>query len=166
MDDKERKHIEGIVNGAYELKVEDLNWKPLYANNCVHSEKEGIYCLVLHENGDGTYAGRKYTIYNQLPVREDGVTEYGEEPELFILFEMGYNRVAEKEHPDPTKTSDADLIHEMTSKHEDDLEHLTNLEINSYGNFVRAFKNIDDAKKAVVNQYKAVYGFAMSHMLL
>ena len=33
MTKEERKHIEQIVKGAYELKVDDLVWKPLYPNN-------------------------------------------------------------------------------------------------------------------------------------
>ena len=162
MDKDERSHIEEVVNGASELKAEDLDWKPLYANNMLPGPVNGMYCLVLHENRDGTYAGRKYTIYYQLPVDKDGVIRR-KEPELYILFEKCYSNLVNKNHPEPTNDF-SDIIDEI-SKESVYNEELTHAEINDYGRFHRAYKDIEDAKKGAIRCYKAVFGYAMSHML-
>lgn len=162
MTKEERKHIEQVVKGAYELNVEDLTWKPLYPNNMKGGEVVGIYCLVLYENEDGTYAGRKYTIYYQLPLDSDRALKK-EEPELYILFEKCYYNLVNREHPEPTDDF-SDIINEITKKY-DYREELNHVELNDYGTFHRAYKKIEDAKKGAVNCYKAVFSYAMSHML-
>ena len=125
-------------------------------------EVVGIYCLVLYENEDGTYAGRKYTIYYQLPLDSDRALKK-EEPELYILFEKCYYNLVNREHPEPTDDF-SDIIDEITQKC-DYREKLNHVELNDYGTFHRAYQNIEDAKKGVVNCYKAVFSYAMSHML-
>ena len=42
---------------------------------------------------------------------------------------------------------------------------LNSYDMNSFGSFVYAYDNIEDAKKRALSQYKAIYGYVASHMI-
>lgn len=155
MSDKE------IVEQTYSLTPDDLVWKPLYPNNMPCNSQEGIYCMLLHKNEDGSYSGRKYTIYYQFPVDEDGTTLSCDTPELYILFEKNYcNLKGEPKHPEPCNNPQ-DIFDSLYNKG----EVLDSCEVNDYGSFYRAYRDIEDAKKDALKCYQAIYGFALSHMI-
>ena len=50
---------------TYNIKLEDLNWKPIHPNNLESNPIEGYYCIILHKLNDNTISGRKYSILFQ-----------------------------------------------------------------------------------------------------
>jgi hypothetical protein len=114
----------------------------------------GWYCFLWIRNENETYSGRKYTILFQERENEKGYIEGGE-PELFILFEKIYTELEKPlEYPAPSKTS---IFNSESS--------ITFFDINSYGNFVRAFKDVYSAQKRALKQFKMVFGFALSSVV-
>ena len=145
-----------IVKRANELTLEDLVWKELHPNNMKSNPLEGYYCLILHKDESGRVSGRKYTITFQYKEIEPGLTSMNSEIEAYILHEKSYiNIVGPLEHPEPNN----DIRWSNDGITFDDYE------VNDTGSFIRAFWNIEDAKKRALIQYKAIYGYAMSHIV-
>lgn len=143
-----------IVEYAENLTEKDLEWKPLYPNNMLCNRMTGWYCFLWIRNENGTYSGRKYTILFQERENEKGYIEGGN-PELFVLFEKIYAELEKPlEYPAPSNTS---IFNSESS--------ITFFDINSYGNFVRAFKDVYSAQKRALKQFKMVFGFALSSVV-
>ena len=139
--------VNNIIKQVEDMTVQDIKWKNLYPNNMPCNGIEGIYCVFLHENEDGTFDGRKYTIYNQLPITEDGIICMNQEPEFYILFEKTYTGLKSNEgHPEP--------CNKLNLRLRSVEEELDACEVNDYGDFRRAYISLEDAKKGVLRDYK------------
>lgn len=123
--------------------LKELNWKPYYPNNIVSNGLEGYYAIV-----NSTDSARKFTILFQYPQDENGFVQKSREPELFILLEKTY-RENKPDYPQPGES--------CSMKDMDD--------VNDFGDFIRAYYNIESAKQAALQQYKMVYMYALSHIL-
>lgn len=126
--------------------LKELDWREYHPNNMVQNPLEGYYAIV---NGDG--CARKYTILFQWREDKDHpgcITRQGG-PEMYILFEKAYNHRI-KNYPKPV---------------EGNINFNGMRDINDYGEFVRAYINIEDAKRDAIIQYKAVFMYAMSYIL-
>ena len=160
----EQQDIRNTIDFAYDLKPEDLVWKPIYPNNILLGEIEGCYTLVLRKGSDGRISGRKYSIQFQ---KEEDPAHLGEgvlpphaKTELYILFEKSYHDVVGPlDYPEPQAESSFSLDktnREITFNHYD---------INDYGCFVRAYPTLELAKKRAVTQYQATFGHALSYLI-
>lgn len=147
-----------FVKKANALTLDDLNWKPLYPNNMPCNGLNGYYCLILHTDSKGITYGRKYTIEFQYKETDlgTGITNR-KDIDRYILFEKSYSEIhGSCEHPEPS--NDFNLW-------EDGINTLNAAEVNDYGRFVYAYKDLEFAKKRALTQYKAVYGYAMSYII-
>lgn len=124
--------------------LKDLDWKPYYPNNIPSNGLEGYYVIV---NGDNS--ARKFTILFQYGQDEDGLVRKGDEPELYILFCKIYPEKKE-EYKQPSEDSS------MITNYED---------INEFGDFIRAYHDIDKAKREAIRQFKMIYMYCMSFIL-
>lgn len=142
---QEQKQIREAVERAYALTAEDLDWRPYYPNNMPQNGQEGWYCVIQ----DGDHA-RKYTIKFQYPL-VDGASRPDLGVDRYILFQKLYHGLeGPLEYPGPAP--DFDIFHSPC-------------DINSFGDFVYAHKTLEDAKRQVVWQWQAVFGYALSHLL-
>lgn len=147
-----------LVKKASALNLDDLIWKPLYPNNMPCNGLDGYYCLILHKGNEDKICGRKYTIFFQYKEIEEGTGHINrKEIDRYVLFEKNYfNIKGPTKHPEPS--DDFDWYVESS-----DTLHAT--EVNDYGSFVYAYEDLDSARKRVLNQYKAVYAYALSHLI-
>lgn len=156
------QNIRDTVAFADGLRSEDLNWKPIYPNNILCNKAEGEYALVLRRAEDGTVFGRKYSILFQLAEDPDhlgeGCIAREHRIEAYILFEAMLNDVTGPlDYPPPRRSG--------SIFHEDSNVTLSDWGVNEYGSFIRAYPTIELAKKRAVIQFKAVFGYALSHLL-
>ena len=104
-------------------------------------------------------SGRKYSIVFQHEEVEPGTGHIDSNKiDRYVLFEKCYFNIKGRwEHPDPSET--------VAIIFGDDENTLNAAEVNDYGRFVYAYKDIESAKKRALRQYKAIYGYAMSFIL-
>lgn len=139
---------------TYNIKLEDLNWKPIHPNNLESNPIEGYYCIILHKLNDNTISGRKYSILFQHEEISMGLIDRSK-IERYNLFEKSYSSVeGNLDYDAPRKM--------FTNTFWNDDRTFSDNDINSYGSFVRSYDNIEDAKARALGQYKAVYGYALS----
>ena len=151
-----RKEIEEV----YKMSGNEFVWKPLYPNNMINNGIEGYYCLALRKDKDGKVSGRKYTILFQNEEREAGTGFVDSEKiNAYILFEKSYwNVVGPLEYPEPCEYTPNDLWHSSENT-------FSSSDMNDYGTFIYAYKDLETAKKRALGQYKAIYGYVASHFL-
>lgn len=162
--DWKQETIRNTVDFADSLKPEDLVWKPIYPNNILSSEMIGYYTLVLRKDSDGRIYGRKYSILFQ---KEENPEHLGEgvlashaDTELYILLEKNYYDVSGPlDYPEPVKSGYS------LSPQSEQGNTFHSYGVNDYGSFVRADPTLELAKKRAVVQFRAVFGYAMSHLL-
>lgn len=148
-----------IVEKAYATNIEDMVWKPVYPNNILGNGIEGYYCLMLHKDKVGKISGRKYTIAFQYEEVEKGTGFVNPEKiNGYILFEKVYREiVGSLDYQGPYEGYVPDLWKSENT--------LSSSDMNDKGSFVYAYDNIEDAKKRAMCQYKAIYGYVLSHMV-
>lgn len=147
-----------IVEKAYATNLEDMIWKPIYPNNMRGNGLDGYYCLMLHKGNDGKVSGRKYSIVFQNEEVEKG-TGFVDPNKInaYILFEKVYCEVVGPlDYPEAQEDYAPDLWKSENT--------LNSADMNDKGSFVYAYDNIEDAKKRAMCQYKAIYGYVLSHM--
>ena len=147
--------MKGIVTKASNLQAEHLVWKPIHANNIKSNPIEGIYCLILNTDETGRIYGRKYTIIFQKETDEKGMVVG--DIDQYILFEKSYTDIlGPTDYPEPT---------DNPSHMDNNCFTLCAYDINDYGKFVHAYSDIEKAKTRAVYQFKAVFAYAMSHII-
>lgn len=148
-----------IVENAYKTSVEDMAWKSIYPNNMRGNGLDGYYCLMLHKDKEGKVSGRKYSIVFQNEEVEKGTGLVNPNKiNGYILFEKVYREiVGPLDYPEALEDYAPDLWHSENT--------LSSSDMNDKGSFVYAYDNLEDAKKRALCQYKAIYGYVLSHMV-
>lgn len=148
-----------IVEKAYKTSVDDLVWKPVYPNNMKGNGLDGYYCLMLYKDKEGKVSGRKYSIIFQHEEVEKG-TGLIDSNKIngYILFEKVYREIiGDLDYPEAQEDYAPDLWKSTNT--------LSSSDMNDKGSFVYAYDNIEDAKNRALCQYKAIYGYVLSHMI-
>ena len=112
------------------IKTEDLSWKTIYANNMINNPVEGVYSII-HANIGGALYACKWSICFQRKEKSPCVST-GEE-DLYILFMKRYFNLKEP------------LIYPEPSENGND-----GYGVNDYGDFVRAYRTLDEAKEGAI----------------
>lgn len=151
-----------IVEQAYQTELSNMVWKPIYPNNMKCNGIDGYYCLMLHKDKEGKVSGRKYSIVFQNEEVEKGTGLVNPNKiNGYILFEKVYREiVGPLDYPEATDREPLDLWHYNENENT-----LHSSDMNDKGSFVYAYDNIEDAKKRALCQYKAIYGYVLSHMV-
>lgn len=134
------------------LKKEDFSWKVHHANNIPTNPIDEYYCII----DVGAHA-RKYSIEEQFPLRENGcICPDEDSPEYYILFEST-----------GAKATDEDKKKMFYKESESECFTATLFDgyVFSHNSFIRVFKTIEEAKEAAYEQYKAIYGFVLAHII-
>ena len=139
-------------------RVDLMEWKPIYPNNMLPNGIDGYYCLVLCQNKNGTYSGRKYSIVFQHEERESGTGFINKEKvDRYVLFEKIYTEIiGPLEYPEPTDEA-PELFKECINT-------LNAYDVNDYGGFVYAYETIEMAKKRAQVQWDHIYGYVASFL--
>lgn len=146
------------IKEVLNMNMDNLIWKPYHANNMIQNGLDGYYTVILKKDKDGKVSGRKYTILFQYESDNNGLILNKDKPELYILFEKSYYDVkGPLEHPQPS-------FGENLKFFEDENITLSDCEVNSFGTFVHAFKNVEDAKERALRQYQHIYGYVASFL--
>ena len=111
-----------------ELKPHHLVWKDIIANNIEGNPKEGIYAILNKKRDDKFYAC-KWSIVFQ-PKEIEPLCIDSDTVDLYILFRKEYFNLNEQleYYPEPSDIGNS-------------------YDINSYGEFVRAYRTLDEAKE-------------------
>jgi len=125
------------------LKEQDFIWKEHMTNNIPSNPLEEYYCLV-----DTGSCIRKYSIQPQYPEIRNGYVDHSKEPELYIFFEATGRKATDEE-----KKS---MFYEYTNYDGCVFDHKT---------FIRAYISMIEAKQRAYFNYKAIYGYALSHIV-
>lgn len=125
------------------IEEKDFIWKERKTNNIPTNPLDCFYCII--DVGD---SARLYSIQPQYPLDENCI-KTSDEPELYILFEDVVRKAT---------TEDRDYFFYEESNYDGYV-------FNGNKYFVRAFNNLEDAKKQAYKQYKAIYGFVLSHIV-
>ena len=124
------------------ITEKDMEWHEHYENNIPTNPLGEYYCII-----DVGESARKYGIAPQYPSSDGVIIDSTKEPELFILFEA----IGRKATDEDRKEIFYDSINYDDYVFENE-------------RFVRAFRTLEEAKKRAYVQYKAVYGYALSHV--
>ena len=109
------------------LRDNDLIWKDIIANNLIGNPKEGIYTILNKKNEDNTYYACKWSIVFQPKEIEPQLID-NSNIELYILFHKRY------------------FYLDMPLSYPNPKEDKGFYEVNDYGDFVRAYKTLEEAK--------------------
>ena len=139
-------------------QIADIEWKPLYPNNMKCNGLEGCYCVMFYKHKDGIVSARKYTIAFQRKELKPGTGLV--EPnsiDRYVLFEKSYPEViGPLEHPEPT---DNWIGLDLDSK-----DTFNRYDVNSYGDFVYAYEDLEVAKQRAYAQFWHIDGYIMSFL--
>jgi hypothetical protein len=124
------------------LAEKDFIWHERHENNISTNPLGEYYCIV--DFGDGA---RKYAIRPQYPSKDGVVIDRTSDPELFILFEATGRRATDEDKSYPFYSS----VH-------------CNDYLFHHESFIRAFKTMEEAKARAYVQYRAIFGYVLSHM--
>lgn len=153
--------LKEVVTFANRLKVEDLVWKPMYPNNMKCNGENGLYTIIYTRSTAGHIDScRKYTILYQSPEVKPGSgmvdPDYADK---YILFEKSYPEVfGEPYYEGPYESEPPDLWRCKGRT-------FSSTDMNDYGGFVYAYDNLEHAMMRAETQYKAIFGYALSHLL-
>ena len=76
-----------------------------------------------------------------------------------VLFEKSYwDVIGPLEYPEATDKEPSDLFYSNGNT-------FTSGDINDYGTFIYAYKDIETAKKRALRQFQAIYGYVASHFV-
>ncbi len=129
------------------LHDEDLIWKPVYPNNVLCDDLEGIYCLIFKKDEKEIYCC-KWTIEYQYEEIEPMMISSDSKIEAYILHMKRYFDIrGPLKYPSPNKHRDRDIIRDWDK---DDRPTLHNDDINDYGDFVRAYRTLEEAKEGAL----------------
>lgn len=125
------------------LNIEDFIWKEHKANNISTNPLEEWYCIVDLGNGNA----KKYSIKPQYPSKDGICINSDDKPEYYIFFESNGSLATEKDKKSFTyKSCNYDgYIFEMET-------------------FIRVFTSLEDAKNRAYYNYKAIFGYCLSHI--
>lgn len=125
------------------LREEDLVWKPLYPNNMPGNGQHGFYSLFFCRKDDAIYAC-KWTIEYQYEETEP-MSQHSEAPiEAYNLFMARYFKVqGPLNYPEPSEDLDWREKEGIT---------FSACGVNSYGDFVRSYRTLEEAKKGAVGR--------------
>lgn len=121
------------------LTEEDIEWKPLHANNLLSNPIEGTYAFLFKREENGQISGYKWTIVFQRKEITHGRTYKGAPIEAYNLFfneysnvigVLGYRESGYDWRPYDRKSTIQDGVHD-------------------YGRFVRSYKTLELAKESV-----------------
>lgn len=126
------------------LHEEDLIWKPVYPNNMSSNPIDGLFCLLFKKTDSGIYAC-KWTIQYQHKEIEPMLISCDAPIEAYILHMKRYFEVkGPLEYPNPSKDGLLDNLRRS------DKRTFNNSDVNSYGDFERAYSTLEDAKKGAL----------------
>ena len=134
------------------LTKDDINWKELYPNNTPCFFKRGEYALIF-KNVEERVVGHKFTILYQYEEFSPLVLSGTDVVEGYILLEEEFNDVQ-----GPLYINDAEKDEKYNQAFDTACSMHNNI-VNSYGNFIRAFKTIEEAKEYAV-QVANIRGYA------
>lgn len=129
-----------------ELTEEDFNWKAVYPNNIKSNGEDGIYALIFKDNESKTVGYKFSIIYQREEISPLHYNGRNSRIEAYNLFEKRYDDVQ-----GPLAHLSADSANEF----EQALDYsnrfiysntFSNNEVNSYGEFVRSFATLEEAK--------------------
>ncbi len=145
-----QEEIDRLNEEAWERKRlhdEDLIWKPVHPNNMPGNGVEGIYCLIFKKSGIKTYCC-KWTIEYQHRETEPMMISSDSEIEAYILHMKRYFNVkGPLRYPSPNNHRDEDIIRDLVKGNRPTLH---NDDINDYGDFVRAYRTLEEAKEGAL----------------
>lgn len=126
------------------LKIKDFNWTPHYANNIDSNPIEEYYCTIDVGNGHA----RKYSIQEQYPLIGHFQQDMSQPVQYYILLEaIGHPATDEdKQHIFYGYSNFDDYVFEKSS-------------------FIRVYTDLKTAQEGAYEQYKAIYGYVLSHMV-
>ncbi len=125
------------------LHEEDLMWHPLHPNNMPNNGTEGLYCLIFKKLGNNVYAC-KWTIAYQFEEEAPMRISSDSPVEAYILHMKRYFDVkGPLKYPRPNNHRGDEIIRDIKRETRRTLH---NADINDYGDFVRAYKTLEDAK--------------------
>lgn len=141
-----QEEIDRIKEEKWEKKrlhEEDLVWHSVHPNNMPCNGSKGLYCLLFKKSGKSIY-GCKWTIQYQQKEIEPMLSSIGSPIEAYILHMKRYLDVkGPLKYPRPNNHRDWDIIRDI---HKENRRTLHNDDINDYGDFVRAYKTLEEAK--------------------
>lgn len=115
------------------IKPEDLIWKPVYANHLLGNPIEGIYCI-LNINFNNKIYACKWTILYQYKEISPMCISRDREVDMYILYMNRYMDLDEPlVYPEP-------------------LEDKSFYEVNNYGDFIRAYRTLDEVKEGAIER--------------
>ncbi len=132
------------------LHKEDLVWMPVYPNNMPVNGEVGLYCLVFKKTSDGKIYCCKWTIEYQY--REiDTMYETVEPPfDAYILHMKRYFDIkGPLKYPKPNNHNDRDILKYWAKEK---LQTLHSDDVNDYGDFVRAYRTLEEAKNGALGR--------------
>jgi len=116
---------------------------PTVKNLRLENGIEGLYCLIFKKSGDGIYCC-KWTIEYQYKEIEPMLISSDSPIEAYILHMKRYFDVkGSLKYPRPNNHRDWDIIRGI---HKESRRTLHNDDINDYGEFIRAYKTLEEAK--------------------
>lgn len=134
-----------------EKELPELNWKPYYPNNMEVNGIDGYYCIVRI----GEYSARKYTI--KFEYEEENIETGLINPDIierYVLFEKTYWDVKGPfKYPEPVKPDEISANINDTYGYCDTFK---GQDYNDFGNYVRSYNYLDEAKQRVYTQLRAI----------
>lgn len=135
-----QEEIEAAKDADWErkrIKEEHFTWKPVRPNNMAGNPIEGYYALLFMRQQDGKVYGCKWTIIFQKEETQPGLTSQYSKVEAYILFMKRYFDLE-------------DVFDYLKSETVGSHPYLNSMGpydgVNDYGDFVRAYRNLEEAK--------------------
>ena len=142
-DGKSQEDIERKLDKEHNrvtLTVDDVEWLPLYPNNMPGNGKEGEYALLFRKGNDGKIYGCKWSIVFQKEETKPMCTNFDADIECYNLFMKRYSDVKGLlHHPEPNDNLEVYIKADKEKTFDAN-------EVNDFGDFVRSYKTIEDAK--------------------
>ncbi len=143
--DKEYKQIKDEEWERKRLHEEDLTWLPAYPNNMPCNGEEGIYCLIFRNTEYGKIYGCKWTIEYQRKEIQPMTISWDSPIEAYILHKKVYIGIEGPLHyPEPNNKGGNGV-------YGDDIT-LNFGDVSDYGDFVRAYKTLEEAKQGALDR--------------
>lgn len=129
-----------------ELTEEYFNWKTIHPNNIKSNGEDGIYALIFKDNENKTVGYKFSIIYQREEISPLHYNGRNSRIEAYNLFEKRYDDV---QGPLVHSTADGENEFEQALDYSNRFRYsntFSNCEVNSYGEFVRSFSTLEDAK--------------------
>lgn len=124
-----------------QISAEDMEWKPLYANNIISNPIMGYYAFLFKKEEDGSISGYKWTVVYQTEESETGFPKSPVAIEAYNLYFKEYrNVVGILGYREPGYTNCQCYVQSTIRDG-----------VHSYGRFVRSYKTLELAKSAALS---------------